>query len=194
MATDLLQLFVLFFVIIDPLTSYSVFCVLTEGIGEDERRRIARVALALAAGVSVGFLLLGESLLHLLNTNLDDFRIAGGIVLSILGIQMALGKSAAGLGFSAGRSSHAIAAIIATPLLTGPATITAVILARHDYGLLPTGIALGAVLALSAALFLSRHLQRFMVPALVQVFSTLLGLVTLAWGVRFVREGLAGFY
>ena len=185
------QLVVLFFVIFDPLASFAVYFTLTRDMEPRERRRVAALGLAVAAGLSVVVLLLGPGLLVLFSTTVDQFKVAGGIVLGLLGIKMALGGSLEGDDETKERSAQAVAAVIGTPLLTGPATITAIIVSVQEDGLLPTALAVATVLLLTAALFASAPLvARFVNRTLVQVTSTLLGLITLAWGVRFVVEGL----
>jgi len=185
------QLIVLFFVIFDPLASFAVYFSLTRDMPPTERRRAGALAIAVAAGLSLVVLLLGPGLLVLFSTTVDQFKVAGGIVLGMLGLKMALGGSLEGDDEARERSAQAVAAVIGTPLLTGPATITAIIVSVQEDGLLPTSLAVVVVLLLTAALFASAPLvARFVNRTLVQVTSTLLGLITLAWGVRFVVEGL----
>jgi len=193
---DLGQLIVLFFVIIDPITSFAVFFVLSKDNSTEERIRTAILAVTVAAVLSYAVLFLGNALLGFFSTTIEDFRIAGGIILLILGIQMALGQSYQAPGGSGGnhKSVQAIAAIIATPFLSGPATITAVIISVNDFGTLETGIAVTVVLAFTAVLFiLSAKLNRFINKTLVQIMSTVMGLLTIAWGVMYIRIGIMSF-
>lgn len=185
------QLVVLFFVIIDPLATFAVYFSLTRDMPPRERNRVATLGLSVAAGLSLVVLLLGPSLLVLFSTTADQFKVAGGIVLGLLGLKMALGGSLEGGDETKERSAQAIAAVIGTPLLTGPATITAIIVSVQDDGLVPTALAVAVVLLFTALLFAAAPLvARFVNRTFVQVTSTLLGLITLAWGVRFVVEGL----
>jgi multiple antibiotic resistance protein len=193
---ELGQLIVLFFVIIDPITSFAVFFVLTHDKSQEERIRTAVLAVTVAAGLSYAVLFLGNLLLSFFSTTIDDFRIAGGIILLILGIQMALGQSYQAPGGSGAnhKSVQAIAAIIATPFLSGPATITAVIISVKDFGILATGLAVTIVLVFTAVLFLlSAKLNRFINKTAVQIMSTVMGLLTIAWGVMYIRVGIMAF-
>jgi len=189
---ELGQLVVLFFVIIDPITSFAVFFVLTSDKTEAERMRTATMAVTVAAALAYGVLLLGSFLLDMFSTSIDDLRVAGGIILLILGIQMALGLSyTGGENGGAQKSVQAIASIVATPFLSGPATITAIIISESDFGLLLTGLAVTIVLVFTAALFvLSARLNRFINRTAVQIMSTVLGVITIAWGVNYIRTGL----
>ena len=193
MVDTLIQLVILFFVIFDPLVSFVVFLSSTSKMKIDEKRSTAILAVTVAAALSYAVLFLGTNLLSLFDTNLSDFKVAGGIVLSMLGIKMVMGQSLAqssseGVGES---SVRAIASIIGTPPLTGPAAISAIIMSVTDYGIFYTGAAVTIVLVFTAVLFLeSYRLKEFMSKTTTQVLSTVLGLITLAWGVGFIRAGL----
>ena len=193
---ELGQLVVLFFVIIDPITSFAVFFVLTNEKSKEERMRTAVLAVTVAAALIYAVLLLGQLLLRMFSTTIDDFRVAGGIILLILGIQMALGQSFQAPGGSGGnhKSVQAIAAIVATPFLSGPAAITAVIISVKDLGMLETGLAVTVVLVFTAVLFiLSARLNRFINRTVVQIMSTVMGMLTIAWGVMYIRTGIMAF-
>ncbi|MFH1409701.1 MAG: MarC family protein [Nanoarchaeota archaeon] len=190
MGPELLQLFILFLVIFDPLVSFSVFFAATSNMSGVERRKIAMLSLGVAIGLSFLVLFFGTSLLALFSTTLDEFRVAGGIILSILGIKMTLGMS---LTTTTKSSGSAIAAIIGSPLLTGPAAITAIIVSTEDFGTGLTAVALTAVFMLLAVIFFQARLFRRLVgETAVQIISTVLGMITLSWGVRFIIDGLRG--
>ncbi len=191
MFVQLIKLIVLFVVIFDPLASFAVFVVATQHMLPKERRRTAMLSVLVAGSISLGFLLLGKYLLIAFSTTLDEFRIAGGIILGILGVKMALGHSLADLDSVRHSSGRAIAAIIGTPLLTGPAAITAIMISTSDFGIATTGLAVFIVLLGTAVLFYyAEALSHKFGKTFIQVLSTILGLITTAWGVKFIREGL----
>ncbi len=195
MFEHLLQLMVLFFVIFDPLASFAVFVTASYGMDKKEKKRTALLSIAVASVLSVAVLILGETLLTLFSTNLDEFRVAGGIILVILGIRMAMGIPLMNLDHFRNNSGRAIASIIGTPLLTGPAAITSIIVSVHDYGRIVTAVAVGIVLVVTALIFFQADfINRYTGHTGIQVFSTVLGLVTIAWGVKFVSAGLISIF
>jgi multiple antibiotic resistance protein len=191
MFDKILQLTILFFVIIDPLASFAVFFAATKNMTKGYRVRTALGAILVAMLLSYTFLFLGEGVITVFGTSMADFKIAASIVLAILGIKMILGGSFTKeeTEIANGKASYqAIAALIGTPLLTGPATITTIIISVKDYGVFPTGIAITVILGLTSVLFLSaNHIHRFIPAAIVRVISTILGLITLAWAAKFFR-------
>ena len=186
----LVQLVILFTVIIDPLSSFAVFTTSTATMTAAEKKRTALYAVLAAAIMSYAILFVGEPLLNLFSVGISDFKIAGGIVLAIFGVQMTLGQSMGGK-IKEGASVPAVAAIIATPLLTGPAAITAIIAAVHDYNIYVTGAAITVVLLITAVMFsLPTRIINKIGTTPIQFVSVIMGMITLAWGVRFIKDGL----
>jgi multiple antibiotic resistance protein len=187
---QLVQLVILFTVIIDPLSSFAFFTASTAAMTAPEKKRTARYAVLAAAAMSYAILFIGAPLLTLFSVSISDFKIAGGIILAIFGVQMTLGQSLGGK-IKEGASVPATAAIIATPLLTGPAAITAIIAAVHDSGMAVTGVAITIVLVFTAVLFaLPTKIVKRIGTTPIQFVSVIMGMITLAWGIRFIKEGL----
>ncbi len=188
MFEHLFELIVLFFVIFDPPLSFSVFIAATSNLNDSQRTKIALTAVCVAWIISVIFLLFGMKVLDTFSTNLNDFRVAGGIILALLGLNMAMGASKREIQDG---SVQAISSIIATPLLTGPAAITAIIINAKDYGTAVTGVSFTVVLVITGLmLYFAKYLEKVLNKNIMQIISTILGLITLSWGVMFIRLGL----
>ncbi len=188
---EFVQLLVLFFVIFDPPLSMAVFIGATNKMKNPQRMKIALYAILVALGISILFLLFGEKLLTIFNTNLHDFKVAGGIILALLGIKMAWGHGVLETEKAKDNSAMAVASIIGTPLLTGPAAITAIIVSSVDYGKVITGISVLVILTLTLIIFLlSNKINKYLGSAGIHILSTIFGLITLSWGVMFIRAGL----
>ena len=189
MIQDYIQLIILFLVIFDPLASLSVFVSSTNKKTMQEQRKIAIISVIVAGIVSFVVLLLGSSLLTLFSTTIDDFKIAGGIILIILGINMVMGKSIVSEDTMKENSGPAIAAIIGSPILAGPATITTIIITSQEYGQIVTGISIFIVLFITGIVFwFGMNIHKTLGETFEKVMSAILGLVTIAWGVKFIRE------
>jgi multiple antibiotic resistance protein len=186
-----LKMVVLFFVIFDPLMSLAVFVGATRHMTQREKHKTAALGVGVAFIVSYAVLFFGERLLDLFSTNLDDLRVGGGVVLGLLGIKMSLGQTVGDYARDKEQSARAVAAIIGTPLLTGPAAITAIIISAHDHGVFVSGTAIAVVLLATALVFFQASLiNRVLGKTVIQVISTVLGLVTVSWAVSFIRQGL----
>jgi len=191
----LIQLIILFFVVIDPLASFFVFYATSSKMVPKERQKTGLLAILIAVLLCFIVLILGHSLLELFSTTLDEFRIAGGIILVILGIKMDLGESLINTHDKKDSSARALASVIATPLITGPATIFTIIIASSDYGKLMTGLAVSIVLLTTVVLFLlSNKVKKVLGDTATQVTTTILGLVTLSWGVKLIILGIKNIF
>ena len=84
--------FVTFFVIIDPPGCAPIFASLTQNCTPAQRRAMALRSVAIAAGILLFFALFGEDLLRALGISLAAFRIAGGIMLFLIALEMVFEK------------------------------------------------------------------------------------------------------
>ena len=84
--------FITFFVVIDPPGCAPIYASLTKGATGTQRRAMALRASAIAAGILLVFALFGEKLLGALHIELDSFRIAGGIMLFLIALDMVFEK------------------------------------------------------------------------------------------------------
>lgn len=184
-----IQLIILFAVIFDPLASLSVFVSSTNKKSRHEQHKIAVISVFVAGLVSLFVLVLGTTLLTLFSTTIDDFKIAGGIILVLLGINMVMGKSIVDNTAINESSAPAIAAIIGSPILAGPASITTIIISVHEYGQIQTGISIFVVLIITGLVFFfGPEIHKQLGETFEKVMSAILGLVTISWGVKFIRE------
>lgn len=192
MFENLVHLIILFVVIFDPMGSVAVFTVATKSMKDPERKKTALLAVAVAALIAYTVLFLGNSLIDLFGVTIKHFEIAGGIILMILGVEMVLGYPLTNLEKIQEGSAPAIASIIATPVLTGPAEITAIIISVTDYGFIETGLAVTIVLIVLVLFLLAAiRVYKSLGKIALQVISTIFGLITLAWGVKFILNGFA---
>jgi multiple antibiotic resistance protein len=187
---SLIEAFVLLLGIIDPLTSLAAFASLTKGMAEKERRNIALKAVLVAALVFYIFAIGGNSILGILGVSIDSFKAAGGIILILLGVQMSLGISFP----KENEEISEIAVVIGTPLISGPATITTAIILANESGLDVTAMAGGGALIVTLlALVFASYLNRILGRPGVQIMATMMGIVTIAWGLQFLLSGAGSF-
>lgn len=195
--------FVTFLVAIDPLGMVPIFIALTrDQASAAQRRQTALKGTLIGAAILALFALFGEAALTGLGIGLPAFRIAGGITLLLLALEMIFERrgerrTATAEQLQGETPADDVAVFpLAIPLIAGPAAITAVILqtARHEHdpaGQVAVVLALAAVLAILYALLRASGLVgRRLSPTLVTVLSRLLGLLLAALAVQYVLDGL----
>lgn len=202
MTEILFDTFLLLFVVIDPIGLAPMFVALTPGESAAVRRRMAVRGTALAGIVLVIFAFVGEPLLAALRISLPAFRIAGGLLLFLLAIDMVFARHSGVRGPTPREQVEAEARRdisvfpLAVPLIAGPGAITTVLLAtsRGD----DSAAALGALLAMLAlvlllalaALLAATRLTRLLGETGSNVVGRVFGIVLAALAVQFVLDGL----
>lgn len=200
MLTEILEIFsrsfIFYFVVIDPLGTVAIFLTLLQRIKEN-KNKIAIEATLLAFLVLVFFFIMGKIILNHLNISLYSFKIAGGIILLLISIEMLLDKR------SARKEKSIQSKIISTsifplaiPLLAGPAAITSVIVSSSTtsgnlIGTLAHIISIFTVLLITCLLFLLIiRSEKFISKKLLQVLSRIIGIILAALSVQFILDGL----
>ena len=197
--------FITFFVVIDPPGCAPIFASLTGDASPRDRRIMAFRAIIVATIILLVFGLFGEQLLGALGISLDSFRIAGGIMLFIIALEMVFEKR------TERRENRAQDIIdqpeiedvsifpMAMPMIAGPGSIAALMLltSKHDgleNALVIMG-ALGAVLLLTLiGLLLAGPLMRILGHKVEQVITRVLGVLLGALAVQFVVDGVTASF
>lgn len=182
-----LQAFFAMFAVMDPIGNAPIFLTLTDKHSRAERLQLARSAVLIAGGLLVGFVFLGNGLLQVFHIRIESFRVAGGIVMGLLGLQILFGF------FEQSLSSDEDVSVVplATPLIAGPGMITTAIILSKEYGYVVTLAALAANLLLTYLSFRNASvLHRLLGRKGATVFAKVMGLILLALGVEFVLSAL----
>jgi multiple antibiotic resistance protein len=197
----LVSAFVTLVVVIDPIGVAAIFAALTQRETDAYRVRMAVKGTLIAAGILVLFTLVGDPLLATLGISLAAFRIAGGVLLFLLAIDMVLARDS-GLRSTTLRETEEAAARtdisvfpLAIPLIAGPGAITSMLLLT---GQSPDGLAtVFAVLGVMAfvlvltlvALLGAARIMRLIGVTGSGVVSRVLGILLAALAVQFVIDG-----
>jgi multiple antibiotic resistance protein len=192
MILELIQAFILLIVIIDPPISMTAFHSLTKNMGKEQRMQAAFKAVLVAAIPLFLFIAAGNILLELLSVDMSTFKAAGGLILILLGAQLSLGFSLRNDDVKKEtKTVGAIASIVGTPLITGPATISAAVILSNEMGMMIASLsALCALFVAYIALRLSGPILTRLGVTGSRILSNMLGLITIAWGMAFIKEGL----
>jgi len=186
--------------VIDPPGCAPIFASLTAGTDAAHRRAMALRSVAIASGILLFFGLFGEDLLRALGISLSAFRIAGGIMLFLIAIDMVFEKRTERRESRAqevnARAPEDISVFpMAIPMIAGPGSIASIMLlqARAE-GLIPSLVVFGALLAtlllMLVCLLAAGPLMRFLGHRMEAMITRLLGVLLAALGVQFVLDGL----
>lgn len=197
-----LSAFATLFVVIDPPGCAPIYAGLTANASPREARVMALRACVIASAILVVFALFGEDLLGALHIELDSFRIAGGIMLFLIALDMVFEKRterreerAEKVRSSQPQIEDVSVFPMAMPMLAGPGSIASImLLTAQATGIEQTLIilaALAAVMVLSfAALIAARPLIQFLGERVEAVITRLLGVLLAALAAQFVIDGI----
>jgi multiple antibiotic resistance protein len=191
---------VTFLVVIDPPGCAPIFASLTGAATPRHRRAMALRSVGIATGILLFFALLGEELLRALGISLSAFRIAGGILLFLIAIDMVFEKRTErrenrAEEVSARKVEDVSVFPMAIPMIAGPGSIASIMLlmARSE-GLTESLVVLGALattLVLTLlCLLLAGPLMRLLGERMEAMITRLLGVILAALAVQFVIDGL----
>ena len=193
--------FVTLLVIIDPPGCAPIFASLTSGTPLAHRRKMAVRSTAVAWCILIFFALLGEPLLRTLGISLSAFRLAGGILLFKIALDMVFEKRTekreerAEEIMGTPEAEDISVFPMAIPMIAGPGSIASIMLltARAD-GLAEGAIVLAALTAVIVltlvALLLAGPLMKLIGAKLEAMITRILGVILAALAVQFVLDGL----
>jgi multiple antibiotic resistance protein len=193
--------FLTFFVVIDPPGCAPIFASLTRTATAAHRRAQAIRAVFVAACILVFFAVAGEGLLGALGVELSAFRIAGGIMLFAIALDMVFEKR------TQRREERAEKILetpeeedvsifpMAMPMIAGPGSIATVMLLTSkadDWN--EIGVVMGALAAVllitMGALIAATPLLRLLGEKIEAIITRLLGVLLAAFAVQFIINGL----
>lgn len=190
------------FVVIEPITLVPMFGALTQGGSTAYRRRMACKSVLLSVIIFWVFALLGRQLLDALGISVDSFKIAGGLLLFMMALDMVFARQSGMRSTTVREQDEAryredISVFpLAFPLISGPGSLATLLLLLapigDDYvrffGLM--GMAMLVLLITLVLLLLTTPLMRILGETGANVISRLFGVVLVALGVQYVVDGV----
>ena len=196
-----LSAFVTLFVVIDPPGCAPIYAGLTSGATRAQARSMAIRASFIAGIILLIFALFGENLLAALHIELDAFRIAGGIMLFVIALDMVFEKRTQRREERAERvkATPEVEDVsvfpMAMPMIAGPGSIaTMMLLTSRSEGLEQTLVVLGALVAVLVltllALLAAGPLMKALGKSVEAVITRLLGVLLAALAAQYVIDGV----
>jgi multiple antibiotic resistance protein len=197
----LVNTFVVLFIVVDPVGVAVMFPTLSSDADGRFRRHMARRAALLSLVLLLAFFFTGDWILKALGIGVPAFRIAGGLLLLLLAIDMVFARQS-GLRSTTLRereeavAKHDISVFpLAFPLLAGPGALTTVLLMANstDGGLVTAGMVGVIVLVMGvtlAALYTAERLYRILGETGANVLSRVFGLILAALAIQYMVDGI----
>jgi multiple antibiotic resistance protein len=192
---------VTFLVIIDPPGCAPIFASLTRGTTGAHRRAMALKSSLIAWAILMFFALLGKPMLHALGISLASFRIAGGIMLFIIALDMVFERRTQ----RRENRAHSIEGTaeaedisvfpMAIPMIAGPGSIASAMLwvSRADtiFDIAVVLVAITVVMLITLVTLLAAGpLMRLIGEKVEAMITRILGVILAALAAQFVVDGL----
>jgi len=192
------------FVIVDPISGVVTFVSLTSKMKRDEKNELAKKAVTLACLVALFFAITGSMILNLFSISVDSLRVAGGLLLFSIAFDMMYAKvsreSITEEEISQSKEREDIWIFpIGLPLLTGPGTISTVIVLMGGTETIVQKIIIIASIILTFIMCLyifrfSRGIHKIIGYNGMLVFTRLMGLLLAALAVNLTAIGLINIF
>ena len=189
----------IYFVVIDPVGSAPIFLSVTSHLTKIQKYKVAMEATIIASLIMIFFGMCGTWILHYLQISISAFKIAGGIILLLVALDMLSSKrhdrKRQQLSEDDGNDGVAVYPL-AIPLLAGPAAITSVMMisGRSNINLeemLPGYFALILVMFITALIFmLTGFFQEYINYKITSVFSRITAIILAALSIQYLINGL----
>ncbi|MEG8053479.1 MarC family protein [Sphingomonas aerolata] len=191
-----------FFVVIDPPGCAPIYAGLSASASATQKRAMAFRAVGVSAAILFVFALFGEALLKGLGISLASFRIAGGIMLFLIALEMVFEKRTerredrAAKVASDPEADDVSIFPMAMPMIAGPGSIASVmLLMSRNSGIERSAVVLAAMVTILlltlVALLAAGPIMRILGAKIEAVITRLLGVLLAALAVQFVLDGLS---
>ncbi|PMP65742.1 MAG: hypothetical protein C0190_06380 [Thermodesulfobacterium geofontis] len=195
----LIKSFLTFFTIIDPVGGVPFFLSITAGYSEEERRKIALRASITAIITLLFFLWIGKYLLYFFQISVSSFKIAGGILLFLIAMEMLFGKTTQVKTteretLKVKEKEDVSIVPLGIPYLAGPGAITTTIILSETsslYTKLGLSMTILLVLLITFVIFsYSSKISKFLGELGTKAVVRILGLILASIAIEYVTTGL----
>ena len=194
--------FVLFFITIDTIGNLPFFLSLTEDAKFKKRTQIAIKSTIIAFFILIAFAYIGRYLLEALGVTLDSLKIAGGIILMFIAIDILFEKrkirreKKVEQALDEKNYDEIVVFPIAIPFIAGPSTLASIILLIGNYANFPE-FQVSVILALIAALIVSlilmiggSYIVKFLPKQFLHTTARVMAFILAALATQFVIDGI----
>jgi len=192
------------FIIMGPFSIIPVFVSLTQNNTTAERNRIIIKAIFCTFFICVGFAITGAQFFKIFGISMDSFRIAGGLLLLLMSINMLQAKRSPIRHTSEevreGVEKEDVSIFpLAIPMITGPGTLSTVVLAAGEaksivhWGVIIISIAVSSFL-MFLVLKLSERTYGLLGNTGINIMTRIMGLILASLSVEYILTGIRAFF
>jgi multiple antibiotic resistance protein len=205
MVEQLFKFFVVFFVVVEPISLIPLFAGLTEGATASYQKMMAGKATAVALGICVLFAIAGAKFLEVMGISLSSFRIAGGTLLFLISLDMVFARPSGTRSTVPEREEtlkrEDISVFpLAFPFMAGPGALATILLTAGEIWGKPVlfagflGVVVLVMIICWCMMLAAPRLMNVLGVTGANVMSRLSGVVLAALAVQFMIDGIRGSF
>ena len=195
-----IQTFVLYFVVIDPIGSAPIFFVVTKNLSAQGKIKTAFYSTIFAFLVLVFFALLGNYIFNHLNITFPALKIAGGIILFIVSLEMLFNKRQERKEENTKFDTENVSVFpLAIPLLAGPAAIISVVVSVSNIGnnYISQIVGMASLVIVMSITFIAfftvSKFEKLVNKKIVNIFSSIIAIILAGLSVQYILDGISEF-
>jgi len=202
MTATFINSFVLFFITIDTIGNLPFFLSLTEDAKFKKKTEIAIRSTVIAFFILIAFAYIGRYLLEALGVSLDSLKIAGGVILMFIAIDILFEKrkirreKKVEQALDEKNYDEIIVFPIAIPFIAGPSTLASIILLIGNYANFPE-FQIPVILALITALIVSlilmiggSYIVKYLPKQFLHITARVMAFILAALATQFIIDGI----
>lgn len=193
--------FLSIFAIINPMGAVTNYAALTQGFTQKEKKMVVKKAVLVALFILILFSMIGQIIFYSIGITIDAFKVAGGIVLLIIALEMVRGQTPQSKLNEKEKAENLEKAQVGVvplgvPLLAGPGAITTVMIAASSHGhtISSTLIVILSIMAVLIISYLILRKSDIIFEKLgrtgTKIFTRIWGLLLGAIAIQFIADGL----
>jgi multiple antibiotic resistance protein len=205
MLETLIKFFVVFFVVVEPISLIPIFAGLTQGASQQYKKKMAGKAAAIALAICVLFALVGARFLDLMGISLNAFRIAGGTLLFLISLDMVFARTSGTKSTTPekeeAKTRDDISVFpLAFPFIAGPGALATILLTAGEVWGKPLlfagflGVVILVMLVCWTMMLATPRLMKVFGVTGANVMSRLSGVILAALAVQFIIDGIRGSF
>lgn len=187
--TEFFEAFMVLFAVIDIVGSIPIIIKVKSSVGDIHPWRISLVSL----GIMIAFLVLGKSILSLFHVEVEEFAVAGALILFAMALEMVMGVELFKDEGVNGKTASIVP--LAFPIIAGAGSMTTIISLRAEYEMI--NIVLAIVINISVVFFvlkLTKRIESFLGSAGIAILKKVFGIILLAIAIKLFASNIPALF
>lgn len=187
--TEFFEAFMVLFAVIDIVGSIPIIIKVKASTGDIHPWWISIVSL----GLMIAFLVLGKSILGLFHVEVEEFAVAGALILFAMALEMVMGIELFKDDGGGGKTASIVP--LAFPIIAGAGSMTTIISLRAEYEMINIMMAIVVnIIVVFFVLKLTKRIERVLGPGGIAILKKVFGIILLAIAIKLFASNVPALF